>query len=59
MLKCDYHLKYKGIKPPRKTEKYPRGCPTCWWIYSNRESKKRGFDINYEETIGIGSLGSV
>lgn len=59
MLKCTNHPKYKDIKPPRKTEKYPKGCPTCWWIYSNRKAKETGFDINYKETVGIGRLGSV
>ena len=59
MIKCNNHPKYKGIKAPRETEKYPKGCPTCWWIYSNRKAKERGYNINHKETVGIGSLGSV
>ena len=57
MVKCNNHPKYKGIDKPKKTKKYPKGCPTCWWVYANRKAEETGYDINRKETIGIGCLG--
>ena len=59
MVECNKHPKYKGIKSPKKTEKCPKGCLTCWWVYANRKAEKTGYNINREETVGIGRLGSV
>jgi len=59
MLKCNKHPKYKGVFEPKASSKYPKGCPDCWWIYANQQAKKKGYNLNYEETIGLGSLGSV
>jgi len=57
-MECKKHPRYEGKNPPRKTKKHPKGCPGCWWIYANRKAKEKGYNINYEETIGIGNLGS-
>jgi len=38
-IKCKKHPKYEGKNPPRKTKKYPEGCPKCWRIYYEKISK--------------------
>ena len=58
MVKCSVHPKYKGTGKPKETEKCPKGCPACWLVYANREAEKRGHNLNYEETVGLGSLDS-
>jgi hypothetical protein len=41
-MRCKEHKKYKAIYEPRKTERYPDGCPECWkiWAAKNRKSIK-------------------
>ena len=50
MLKCNKHPKYKGVFEPKASSKYPKGCPDCWWIYANQQAKKKGYNLNYEES---------
>jgi len=32
-MKCKKHPKYKAIRKPKRTEKYPRGCSQCWKVW--------------------------
>lgn len=64
MLQCSVHPKYKGIKEPRKTKKYPDGCQACWWVYYFKQAEKNGFlgwqEVNYDvldkEAVAIGII---
>lgn len=31
--RCPFHPTYKRIRHPRKTKKFPRGCPICVALY--------------------------
>jgi hypothetical protein len=34
-MKCKNHPTYKGIRKPKQTNKFPKGCPECILIYKN------------------------
>ncbi|NOQ49120.1 MAG: hypothetical protein GQ553_00425 [Nitrosomonadaceae bacterium] len=40
---CPHHPKYSALRLPRRTKKFPDGCPACVLIYSqvNPESKRK------------------
>jgi hypothetical protein len=34
--RCPFHPTYKCIRHPRKTKKFPRGCPICLALFKLR-----------------------
>jgi hypothetical protein len=37
--KCGTHPKYTGKRKPKRTKKYPNGCPVCWKIYEEKHKE--------------------
>ena len=35
-MKCKTHKKYKAIRKPMKTNKFPKGCPDCAEIFNKK-----------------------
>lgn len=60
MLRCSDHPKYKAVNTPRKTKKYPDGCPACWWVWAFKEFSDWK-EVHYsavnksDEAIALGS----
>ena len=41
-MACKERPKYRGEGKPLCTNKYPDGCPDCWFIYAFVNSVKQG-----------------
>jgi hypothetical protein len=48
-LKCKTHPDYKGIRRPKRTKKFPKGCETCLKVYSLQEQLQS--NIEWEREI--------
>jgi len=52
-MKCKEHTRYSATRMPKKTVKYPDGCPTCWgiWDAAKVDVKRRLRTVSVELTI--------
>lgn len=51
-MRCKEHPKYKGVRKPRSTPKFPEGCKRCWEIYQGFKTEADWW-LDYEREHGF------